>query len=97
VTGPSGTLTSNKQFRVTPQVKGFSPTSGPPGTTVVITGESFTQATGVQLASKFPMSFTVDSDTQITAIVPADGTTGEITVFTPGGHVETTAKFTVTP
>ena len=97
VTTPSGTLKSNKKFRVTPQILSFSPTSGPVGTSVVITGTSFTGATGVELACKYPMSFTVDSDTQITAIVPADGTTGELMVFTPGGHVETTASFTVTP
>jgi hypothetical protein len=97
VTTPSGTLKSNKIFRVTPQILSFSPTSGPVGTKVVITGESFTGASGVTLACKWPMSFTVDSDTQITAIVPSDGTTGEIAVVTPGGRVETTAKFTVTP
>jgi uncharacterized repeat protein (TIGR03803 family) len=99
VTEPSGTLTSNnKKFRVTPQIFGFSPTSGPVGTVVTIIGESFTGATSVWLACKFPMSFTVDSDTQITAIVPADGTTGELMVFTPeSAMAETTAKFTVTP
>jgi len=94
----SGTLKSDKKFRVTPQILSFSPTSGPVGTKVVITGTSFTGATGVELACKWPMSFTVDSDTQITAIVPADGTTGELMVLgTPGGHVESTAQFTVTP
>jgi uncharacterized repeat protein (TIGR03803 family) len=97
VTEPSGTLKSNVVFRVLPQIFSFSPTSGPVGTKVVITGESFTGATIVELACKFRMSFTVDSDTQITAIVPPDATTGELMVFTPGGHVETTAKFTVTP
>jgi uncharacterized repeat protein (TIGR03803 family) len=97
VTTPSGTLTSNKQFRVTPQIKSFTPTSGPVGTTVVITGVSFNHASSVWLACKWPMKFTLDSDTQITATIPANGTTGEIMVFTPGGHVESTVKFTVTP
>jgi uncharacterized repeat protein (TIGR03803 family) len=97
VTTPTGTLSSNVGFRVTPQILSFSPTSGPIGTSVVISGESFTGATGVTLACKWPMTFTVDSDTQITAVVPSNGTTGQIMVFTPGGHVETTAKFTVTP
>jgi uncharacterized repeat protein (TIGR03803 family) len=96
VTETGGTLTSNTKFRVTPQITSFTPTSGPPGTTVVITGESFTQATGVELACKFPMSFTVDSDTQITATIPANATTGEVGVFTLGGFGESTAKFSVT-
>ncbi|MGO9085676.1 MAG: choice-of-anchor tandem repeat GloVer-containing protein [Candidatus Sulfotelmatobacter sp.] len=97
LTEPSGTLKSNQEFRVTPQIKSFSPTGGPVGTTIVIIGESFTQAMGAELACKWPMNFTVDSDTQITATIPPNGTSGGIMVFTPGGHVETTAKFSVTP
>jgi len=97
VTEPSGTLKSNTEFRVTPQIKSFTPTSGPAGTTVIITGESFTQAVGAELACKWPMTFTVDSDTQITATIPPNGTTGEIMIFTPGGNVESTTKFAVTP
>jgi large repetitive protein len=97
VTEPSGALKSNTEFRVTPQIKSFTPTSGPAGTTVIITGESFTQAVGAELACKWPMTFTVDSDTQITATIPPNGTTGEIMIFTPGGNVESTTKFAVTP
>jgi uncharacterized repeat protein (TIGR03803 family) len=97
VTTPSATLTSNPKFHVIPQVFSFSPTSGPAGTTVTISGESFTQAGAVALAYKYPMTFTVNSDTQITATIPASGTTGEISVRTPGGIAHTAAKFTVTP
>jgi uncharacterized repeat protein (TIGR03803 family) len=39
---PSRTLISNVNFRVTPTISSFSPTSGRVGTSVVITGESFT-------------------------------------------------------
>jgi len=42
ITTSSGSLQSNKVFRVIPQIKSFTPTSGPVGTSVVITGESFT-------------------------------------------------------
>lgn len=94
---PAGILTSNSEFRVTPQIKGFTPTTGPAGTTVVLTGTGFTQTTSVNLACQFPMKFTVDSDTQITATIPVGGATGEIGVFTPGGHTESSAKFRVTP
>jgi uncharacterized repeat protein (TIGR03803 family) len=100
VTTPSGTLASNQKFRVTPQILSFSPTSGPVGTSVVITGKSLAGATNVTLACKWPMSFTVDSNTQITAIVPSttsSGTSGTIAVRTPGGRVESSTKFTVTP
>jgi uncharacterized repeat protein (TIGR03803 family) len=94
-----GTLNSNKTFRVVPQVLSFSPTSGPVGTRVVIKGKSFTGASVLTFACKWKMSFTVDSDTQITAIIPAaatSGTNGTIAVRTPGGRVESTARFTVT-
>jgi uncharacterized repeat protein (TIGR03803 family) len=96
VTTPSGTLTSNQNFRVTPQIFSFSPTSGPPGTKVTITGESFTQTAAVTLAYKYPLTYTVNSDTQITATIPTSATTGEISVRGPGGVAHTTAKFTVT-
>lgn len=96
VTTPTGTLSGNNEFRVLPQITSFTPTSGPPGTTVVITGKSLTQATAVSLACKWPMTFTVDSDTEITATIPADGTTGGIGIQTKGGHVESVGSFTVT-
>jgi len=97
VTEPGGTLTSNKIFRVTPQISSFSPTSGPPGTTVVITGDSFLGATEVTFPCGKKATFTVDSDTQITATVPAGAMTGEIGVYTPGGNVGSPTVFTVTP
>ena len=43
---PRGTLTSNVNFRVTPTIVSFLPTSGP---VVVITGESFTGDLGGQV------------------------------------------------
>jgi hypothetical protein len=97
VTEPGGTLTSNKIFRVLPQIYSFSPESGPAGTTVVITGNSFTGATEVTFPCGQKATFTVDSDTEITAIVPAGAMTGEIGVYTPGGNVGSSTVFTVTP
>jgi uncharacterized repeat protein (TIGR03803 family) len=99
VTTPSGTLKSNKIFRVTPQILSFSPTSGPIGTSVVITGVSFTGATIVGFGGVQTRSFTVDSDTQITVTVPTGAQTGNIAVHTAGGNVQSpcTKPFTVTP
>jgi uncharacterized repeat protein (TIGR03803 family) len=96
VTTPGGTLTSNKQFRVTPQIASFSPPSGPVGTSVVIMGVSLTQATKVTFGAK-AANFTVNSDTQVTATVPTGATTGKITVTTPGGTATSATSFTVTP
>jgi hypothetical protein len=65
-----------------------SPPSGPStgGTTVTITGSGFTGATGVRFGAKAAKSFTVVSDTEITAVSPthAAGTVG-VRVTTPGG------------
>jgi uncharacterized repeat protein (TIGR03803 family) len=97
VTQSSGTLTSNKIFRVRPQILSFSPTSGAAGTSVVITGNSFTGATEVVFKYGQTASFTVDSDTQITATVPAAATTGTISVVTLGGNVGSATSFAVTP
>jgi uncharacterized repeat protein (TIGR03803 family) len=90
-------LTSNKIFRVTPQISSFSPPSGSAGATVVITGDSLAGATEVVFECGKQATFTVDSDTQITATVPAGAMTGSINVVTPGGHVSSPTVFTVTP
>jgi expansin (peptidoglycan-binding protein) len=97
VTTPGGTLTSNKVFRVTPAILSFSPTSGPVGTPVTITGTSFTGTTKVTFSGVKATTFTVDSDTQITATVPTGAKTGKIAIVTPGGTAVSKDIFTVTP
>lgn len=96
LTTPGGTLTSNKKFRVTPQITRFSPTSGAVGTPVTITGQSLTQATKVTFGG-VPATFTVDSDQQVTATVPTGAVTGRISIVTPGGTAASAKSFTVTP
>src|SRR5579863_3882586 len=97
VTTPSGVLASNVPFRVTPQLLSFSPPSGPVGTVVTITGVSLTQASGVGFGDYVPANFTVNSDLQVTATVPAGAKTGPIGVQTLGGTAISSAVFTVTP
>jgi hypothetical protein len=55
-----------------PFITGLNPNSGPAtgGTSVIITGRHFTGATAVMFGANPATSFTVDSDTQITAISP---------------------------
>lgn len=83
VTTPAGNLLSNVAFRVTPVISSFSPTSGPTGTVVVITGESLTGAESVTFNGVKATSYTVNSDTLITATVPVGATTGHLYVITP--------------
>jgi len=42
-------------------------------------------------------AFTVNSDTQVTAIVPATAVTGKIAITTAGGIVTSVGNFTVAP
>jgi len=96
VTTPRGALSSNARFRVTPVITSLTPTSGPPGTLVTITGNSLTGATSVTFGGVKATTFTVNSYTQITATVPTGAKTGKINVTTPGGTATSSATFTVT-
>jgi hypothetical protein len=55
-----------------PIITGLDPNSGPAagGTSVVISGRNFTGTTAVMFGSNAAASFTVDSDSQITAVSP---------------------------
>ena len=64
------------------------------GTPVTITGTGLTQTIGVAFDGT-AASFTVDSDTQITATVPSGAKSGKITVTTQGGSVSSSTSFTV--
>src|SRR5213594_3434921 len=96
VTTPGGTATSASSFtvRIPPTITGFTPTSGPIGTSVTISGTNFTGATAV-LFNGVSASFTVSSATAIQATVPAGATTGPLKVTTPGGTATSASSFTV--
>ncbi|MBC8884223.1 hypothetical protein H9X57_15225 [Flavobacterium piscinae] len=82
----SGSGTFTLAWELTPPpvvVASFDPTficGQDGGDSVVITGSNFTGATSVQFNGIEVASFTIDSDTQITAVVPAGDTAGVITV-----------------
>ena len=61
-----------------------------------ILGQGFTGTTGVFLNGT-PANFTVVSDTYIQATVPAGGTSGFVTVDTPGGVLTSNVPFHVIP
>lgn len=77
-------------------VTSFTPTNGPAGTSVSVTGVSLTGATSVSFNGT-PASFTVNSSTSITAVVPAGATSGQISVVTPCGTATSSGVFTVDP
>ena len=102
VTSIGGTSTRTSADRYTylpppppPTVTGVSPNSGTAlgGTTVTITGTGFTNAAYVSFGGYAAQSFTVNSDTSITAVTPAtyyDGAV-DVTVQSSSGWSATSA------
>ena len=90
VTTPAGTSAVNPadQFTYTvppaPTVTGVSPASGFSGFYVVVTGTAFTSASAVDFGNA-PATFTVNSDTSITATAPAGSGAVDVTVTNSGG------------
>jgi large repetitive protein len=81
--GPASQFT----YTAIPAVAQLTPQSGPAagGTSVVINGQGFTGATTVAFGGVVAPAFTVDSDTQITAISPSGSGVVDVTVTTSGG------------
>ena len=74
-----------------PVVQGINPDSDPAGTAVTITGSGFTGAAGVAFGPNQATSFTVDSDSQITATCPPGTGTVDVVVTTTKGISATTS------
>lgn len=67
-----------------PTITSLNPPKGAIGSTVIVMGNYFTGATAVTFNGT-PATYSIDSDIQITAVVPAGATTGLVTVTTPTG------------
>lgn len=92
----SGALISNHIFKVTPKITGIAPTSGKVGDHVVISGTGLIQAINISVGGVAVTTFTVNSDRQLTVVVPAGAKTGKVAVTTPGGKATSKTLFTVT-
>jgi hypothetical protein len=108
VQAPGGIATSPSNFTVIgtpgtpgtpgtamPTITAFTPVTGLPGTTVVITGTHFTGATAVNVNGTPAKSFSVKSATKISMLVGPGTSSGNITVQTPGGTAVSPKQFTV--
>lgn len=80
-----------------PTVTSFSPTSGPVGTNVTITGTNFNSGTGVKFFNNKTATVTVITSNTLIAKVPAGAVTGPIKVFNACGSTTAPGNFTVTP
>ncbi len=77
-------------------VTDFNPGTGIPNTVVLISGTNFTGVTAVKFDGT-DATFTVNSSSEIMAIVPMGATTGPISVIAAGGLATSTSAFTVSP
>jgi IPT/TIG domain len=98
VTTPGGTAASAGSFVVPPPpvVTDFSPTSGPVGTKITITGMNLTGGRTVTIGGTRAKIVKVVSPTTITAAVRKGTTSGQIAVTGPGGTGVSADSFTVT-
>ena len=98
VTTPGGTATSSGSLTVSPPptITGFSPGTGPVGTSVTITGTNLTGTVGVMLGSILTVPTSVTATTVVFTIPPG-ASTGFIRVLNPAGSATSAGTFTVTP
>lgn len=80
-----------------PTVTGFTPTSGPVGTRVVVTGEHLSHVAAVAFGCVPTAGFAVQSPMQLTVTVPAAARSGPVGVGAATGEGASPAVFTVTP
>jgi predicted amino acid-binding ACT domain protein len=97
LTNLAGSDTSASDFVVlqVPVILSFSPTNGPVGTEVTVTGSDFTGVTDVLFNGLSATSLNIDSDTELRAVVPAGASSGKIRVIHPDSTVESAGDFTV--
>lgn len=93
----SNSITLSVSPASSPTIDAFSPASGCAGNTpIVITGTNLAGTTAVSIGGTSVAAFTINSPTQITAIVGA-GNTGTVSLTTTSGFATSTDSFTVNP
>lgn len=95
VNEPSGNLLSSQSFSVTPTITSFTPTSGPVGTLITVTGTGLTQTSKVTIGGINAPTFTGTDDSHVNVTVPTGGKTGPIAITTSGGTATSATNFTV--
>jgi YD repeat-containing protein len=104
VTAPAGSAASSAAFTVAatngaPTITGFTPTVGTPGTAVSIAGSNF-EPTPTHNRLRFnmvPAPIMSSTGTNISVPVPGGGTSGRLSLATPGGATQSTDDFFVPP
>jgi len=93
---PNGDLVSTESFTVrSPIIGSFAPTSAGAGETLRIVGANLGDVTTVRINGKETPA-TAISDTQVTAVIPANAQSGKVTVVNPESNATSTVDLTVT-
>lgn len=96
---PLPPFTSSFTTYPAPSITGFSPSQGPPGTVVTISGENFDAQTlsnnKVFFFDNIEASVAAATATTLTVSVPGGAANGPITVSTPGGQTTSLQAFIV--
>jgi len=98
VANPAGAVESVVLFKVTPKIDSFTPTTGPAGTSVTISGVNLRAATGeptVKIGAVPAAVSPGSTDTSVTVTVPSTAVTGKISVTTADGTGISTDNFVV--
>jgi hypothetical protein len=99
VVNGDGTATSPAKLDVEPTITGDpAPNHGVAGTTIVLTGETFSGTTRVTFGNNASVPFTLGGGgTMLIVKVPATATTGPISVTNAGGTTQTDHDFVIDP
>ncbi|PTL79262.1 IPT/TIG domain-containing protein [Vitiosangium sp. GDMCC 1.1324] len=97
VQNPLGTATSSRPFTVVPGpvISRISPTSGPPGTQVTVTGTGLASTYWASVTGGISSSYKVLGDTQVVVTIPKGGRSGPIVLYTSGGMAVSAESFTL--
>jgi M6 family metalloprotease-like protein len=93
---PSGDAITSEVFRVAPRIIAFTPSSGAPGTEVLIEGSNFDGTTVVGFGG-YRARFTLLTRNRIRAWVPTNARTGVVSVTTINMSTKSSTNFIVLP
>jgi hypothetical protein len=95
ITTPGGTFISTNVFAILPKIYSFSPGVGPAGTLVTISGTSLFDVTSVEFGGVATSDFTATTNA-VQVVVPANASSGPLTVVTPYGNDSSASNFIAT-
>jgi len=92
---PGGRWISTNSFAVLPRIDSFEPVIGPAQTMVIIRGAGFHKILFLKFGTGVAV-FERRSVNELGALVPANASTGPVSIITPDGEVASDAIFTAT-